>query len=987
MGNLCNSVKGKTINNSIDNNFLNQINSQYSTIKCNIQYNETIYSVYYKSNTILNTVKQDICKRIKKDKNKIVLEIKDKQIVYENIELHYFIKNVLEEIIIKVKDIIVLNNNNTEDNNNLILKKGIDSEKIKINLDTEKVNHNMSINNNNILSKYNSNSSKSENIKSNNINNNSSFNLNNNNNNNNNQFISNINNIDNNTINIISKYCPIHNDKSTIICQTCAIGICSKCKEDLHKEHSIISKSDIIEYSKVLFRKEQELLRKLKLIDVFDTDFSIYFKTFKIKLNKYTDELFKIAEIVKTKQSEIINNFKNNIDSNLPSLLCYKENINKLNKDFANNVNNYISDDKKLIKYYQDYLIFNTQSDEIIKNIDLLRLNIKDNTLLSNEFQSKINELCQYGYEQIQKLEEFQLYIINNNNNYDNYINNDLDDIENHVNKQVKCGTTTVLAQPNNIDYFNSNKLSSVNTNQDHNNILIENFVTNNNNINRKINAHQINSIINNYNNSSKQNNNNNCDVMSISNFNNTLKTNAANTNNNNNSIKKSIINNNNNVINLKTLMETPNKNLSDILKKPKVKSFNTEINTNSNTNNIMSEIIDKNLSNTNKDLKIKDIVSSNYIYSIESGSNNLFVYNCDTNTISKTIVDLKETSISKFHSFHSYLNYNNNFYVCGNGFNSKRLFIMLDNSKLVSNDINNKQLSINYSMKQLPDMINNHSFHSMLGINNYILVISGHKTKKVDMFLVDDNNYEQDKTDSFKWINMPDLNYSRNYASSLFKNDTGIYVFGGSLNNYDEDVNKNENDNNNIININNANNIIIEKLNIKDLNNLVNFHFNDSKTLNIDSIKLINWETICINNTFSINPYSGFLYSYNNDDNSNKILIFGGKSKVDEDNSESLVFSLDLDNLTLNKYDIEIDYPDDFDGKCFVYYCSKNNDNSINDSNNEINEKENNLQTNKNIKYGLFCASNSRFHYYCLKTNNFNSILNNNIIDDSIEN
>ena len=70
------------------------------------------------------------------------------------------------------------------------------------------------------------------------------------------------------------------------------------------------------------------------------------------------------------------------------------------------------------------------------------------------------------------------------------------------------------------------------------------------------------------------------------------------------------------------------------------------------------------------------------------------------------------------------------------------------------------------------------HSSHGMLGMGNYIYVIGGLLTKKVERYDINENS----------WENLNELNENRIWPSCFGYNNKYIYVFGGSKNNLDEE-------------------------------------------------------------------------------------------------------------------------------------------------------------------------------------------------------
>ena len=161
--------------------------------------------------------------------------------------------------------------------------------------------------------------------------------------------------------------------------------------------------------------------------------------------------------------------------------------------------------------------------------------------------------------------------------------------------------------------------------------------------------------------------------------------------------------------------------------------------------------------------------------YNIEIGSNNLIYYSIKEKKIKKLNIDLSETIIKRFESYHSTLNYKGKFYISG-GYSSSKMFYRY-NSKLNIFD-------------KLKDMPSGHSYHCLIGVKNDIFSISGFKSKKIEKYNLINNT----------WINLPDLENSRSWPCCISVDDTFLLLFGG-LCEKSELTNK-----------------IIEKLNIKEM-------------------------------------------------------------------------------------------------------------------------------------------------------------------------
>lgn len=328
--------------------------------------------------------------------------------------------------------------------------------------------------------------------------------------------------------------------------------------------------------------------------------------------------------------------------------------------------------------------------------------------------------------------------------------------------------------------------------------------------------------------------------------------------------------------INLKYLNNAPNKTISSMMKRiNRNKSDNKSRQNKKNNLNIIDEkVIDK-------DISVQSITT------MEVDTKNIFIFNINDMSITKQECNFTNSRISKFESFLSSLNYNDCFYISGSNFGIKNsgYFYYLDTKN-------------GYSLSELPQMLSEHSFHSMCGLYNTVWVLSGSNSKSVEKY---------DITNKC-WAKMPNLNYSKLLASSCFIDNLGLFVFGGQ-DNSDEDYNDET--------IQNSSLLKIEKLDIKHIKNLIY----DSKSSDIEFIK---WEILSIKtNNLDFPIYSGFSICSNSSDqegaNSNSVMIYGGKINNENYESEIKIINLNLDNMELKQEEISLKVPDEFDGKMLL--------------------------------------------------------------------
>jgi hypothetical protein len=146
--------------------------------------------------------------------------------------------------------------------------------------------------------------------------------------------------------------------------------------------------------------------------------------------------------------------------------------------------------------------------------------------------------------------------------------------------------------------------------------------------------------------------------------------------------------------------------------------------------------------------------INTKRIYNINPKTKNLFYFDMKTKRIEEKKVNFENLSIDAFQESQATLNYRNNFFLSG-GINLK-IFYKYD-------QIFNKFI-------KLKEMITSHSSHGMIGIDNYIFVVSGNLSKKVEKYDFGKNS----------WENLKELNDIRIWPSCFGFNNKYIFVFGG---------------------------------------------------------------------------------------------------------------------------------------------------------------------------------------------------------------
>ena len=169
--------------------------------------------------------------------------------------------------------------------------------------------------------------------------------------------------------------------------------------------------------------------------------------------------------------------------------------------------------------------------------------------------------------------------------------------------------------------------------------------------------------------------------------------------------------------------------------------------------------------------------------------------------------------------------------------------------------------------------MLTVHSCHGILGMGNYIYVISGSLSNKVEKYDINNNT----------WENMTELNESRIWPSCFGFNNKYIFVFGGLKEHSKENL------------------IKIEKIDLSYLDN--------------------KWEKINLNyeNEIKLRYNFGIINLMNN-----SFLIIGGK-EYDENNSEinnSLRIMINNKKIDIEKeQDLMLYKNEEFNGKTFAYF------------------------------------------------------------------
>ena len=256
-----------------------------------------------------------------------------------------------------------------------------------------------------------------------------------------------------------------------------------------------------------------------------------------------------------------------------------------------------------------------------------------------------------------------------------------------------------------------------------------------------------------------------------------------------------------------------------------------------------------------------EESIMAKYLYALEPKTQNLFCFNSLNKNITKIKIDFEKSKIpiKQFENYHSTLNFQDNFYLSG-GCDSPKSFYKFNQKEKI--------------FEKLPEMLSPHSYHGIIGSNNFIYVISGFKSKKVERYDIINKN----------WVSLDSLNSSFSWPSCLEIKNKYIYIFGGLCSSTTEQ--KNEKD-------------TVLRLNIENLGN--------------------KWENISFvyknnnNNDFKLPFYFGLLKL-----NNENILLFGGKFDLKNSNNNSF-YKYELEGNVIEKCEnLKLSKNEEFNGKVF---------------------------------------------------------------------
>ena len=260
----------------------------------------------------------------------------------------------------------------------------------------------------------------------------------------------------------------------------------------------------------------------------------------------------------------------------------------------------------------------------------------------------------------------------------------------------------------------------------------------------------------------------------------------------------------------------------------------------------------------TEERFESEESIMAKYLYSIEPKTQNLFCFNSMNKNITKIKINFDEKMpIKRFENYQSTLNFQENFYLSG-GCDAPKSFYKFNQKEKI--------------LEKLPEMLTPHSYHGIIGSNNFIYVISGFKSKKVERYDIIKQN----------WISLDSLNTSFSWPSCLEIKNKYIYIFGGLCSSTTEQKNGEDN---------------VLRLNIENIQN--------------------KWENISFtyknNNNFKLPFYFGLL-NLNNEN----ILLLGGKFDLKKNNNNSF-YKYKLEGNEIEKCNnLKLPKNEEFNGKVF---------------------------------------------------------------------
>lgn len=587
-------------------------------------------------------------------------------------------------------------------------------------------------------------------------------------------------------VNKMSVMCSIHPEMRQMnICLNCLISFCEQCMSQ-HKDHQVINKDTIVEFSNELKRKSEKMTNAFNEIGIttYTNENDGMCKDIRNDINKLINSLNEIAIGIKKRYEMIYSEYKLEFDSLFPFLLEFNEIVDSLYHKSKNEAT--LRYDKDFIDFYKKSIWIKNQEDKITNDFQNLKKLIQRCTNQLGDFKTQIEEIVNYANEK-----------------YNTF----------------KSGQQNDPQFPPCSPILNSRRNNKEDT-------------INNSNLNMKI--------------VSELNNNQDKDTNEL--YRGSIYSNQAGLSSGR--------------LNLMTLLSAPKekraviRSLEKKRKKDKHKSsFNTNNGFTSQAQSQINLVPNKSIYKENNE-KIKMYrKAKTTFYSFCLGNLSLLSFNSITKQMNKITIDSTQCPMKKFETYQSSINYHGLFYISG-GYSTNHYFGYYDaqSNKLIA----------------LANMINGHAYHGIVGIMNYVFIVSGIKTQKVERFDLGE----------MKWESIAEVSSSRTYPSCVNINEKFIYVFGGICDN------------------------------IKDLTKAIEKY---------DIIKG-EWEIIELAFEEEIPIYYGVIKLSND-----ILMFFGGKYASNDDEV------IDSFQLSINKKEIKRDESiklskgDEFNGKLFVNLTDNN--------------------------------------------------------------
>ena len=264
-------------------------------------------------------------------------------------------------------------------------------------------------------------------------------------------------------INKLSSNCANHNDQKELnICINCTCAICDKCK-DLHKNHKIINKNEIINNEKFLLEYKNNINIKLNEINIGNEtyDSSKVCNDKKENLIKKCDKMIDFIENIKKVSKKIFNDFNSDFDTVFPNILATKEKVDILIQDSKNEKT--VTNEKKFIDYYVNFNNIKNNQNKMFNNLKILKNKIEIFNEVLDDFNKRVENINLSLQNEYNFIKDYKINSEYNKNNLINsmnignqYITSNNNLKSSNLNKS-EIKTFDVKLQNNNNDNNNNN--------------------------------------------------------------------------------------------------------------------------------------------------------------------------------------------------------------------------------------------------------------------------------------------------------------------------------------------------------------------------------------------------------------------------------------------------------------------------------------------------------------------------------------------------